>query len=418
MLLKYQRVDVRFLGQPDKDVGAIGDAVRDAMGWPDARTAWLAVAWAKRSGLTILEPAIKHLRSRRKAVRALIGVDQHGATEEALLLTVSLFTEARIYHDTDRYRTFHPKLYVVEGASRARAVVGSGNLTEGGLSTNYETAFQVDLDLTSEGDVAILNQMRDWFDLRWSNPDASRELNASTIARLVADPTITVVPEAFVLPPSAWTPGDAGGQSVFGPAVKGLRLRRTRPAANQPPESDVSDVPSVANAQRAGGAATPSSDAVTSSMRPGLEHVVLAAGLPKDRQGQAGFNARIAHQFFGVYKNGDEVLAEGIDKNGVRYGMRARQLVYSAKSNQNHRMELRDPSGRKRGLDEWPIVLVEKLRAGRFRYLYLYPGDSGYAAMKREIARRGGVGDWRKAETKRVYLTLGEVVRLWPSCPF
>ena len=34
--------------------------------------------------------------------------------------------------------TFHPKLYLFKSDDHAEMVMGSGNLTEGGLYTNYE----------------------------------------------------------------------------------------------------------------------------------------------------------------------------------------------------------------------------------------------------------------------------------------
>jgi hypothetical protein len=101
-----------------------------------------------------------------------------------------------------------------------------------------------------------------------------------------------------------------------------------------------------------------------------------------------------------------------------RHGMRSRRLVFPSGSNKNHRIELRDPEGRHRGTGVWPIILVHKLGPRRFEYLYLHPGDAGYTSMQREIRKRDGVGAWRRPETKRVYLTLGDVKRVWLGCPF
>jgi hypothetical protein len=106
-----------------------------------------------------------------------------------------------------------------------------------------------------------------------------------------------------------------------------------------------------------------------------------------------------------------------VDRTGAGYGMRAHRLVFPSGSNRNHRFELRDPEGRQRGAGVWPVVLVRRLGPNRFRYLYLYPGDRGFAAMRREMQRREGIGAWRRAETKRVLLTFAEVQRAWPGCP-
>ena len=414
-------MDIRILSQPDRNARAIGDSLSEALAWSDVRRGWFAVAWAKRSGLTLIEPAVRRVRAQRHPMRALIGIDQHGGTEEALQLALSMFSEARVYHDTAPFRTFHPKLYVVEGRSRARVIVGSGNLTEGGLETNYELAVETNLDLSATADSAILDDLRGWFDARWNDRLASRRLTRSLITRLIADPTVVVVPEAVVpQPPRQRTAhGTSQAPGVFGPPVRGLRQPHQGP--RQRPASDSSDVVAPAGA-RPQSVTTPTSrrsgqSAPTSSGATATTDLVLVAGLPVDRPGQAGFNRHVVESFFGVSRNGDQILAEAVDLTGAAHGMRPRRLVFPSGSNRNHRLELRDPQGRPRGAGVWPVILVRRLGAGRFRYLYLYPGDRGYAAMRREMQRRGGIGSWRRAETKRVSLPLAEVLRSWPGCP-
>jgi HKD family nuclease len=208
-------VVIRLLTQPDRGARSIGAAVNEALGWSDTDEAWFAVAWAKRSGLTRIEDRVRALRGRRKRIRALIGIDQHGATEEGLRLALDLFTEARVYHDTSPKRTFHPKVYVIEGSARARVVMGSGNLTAGGLYENYEMALSVDLDLNAEDDAGLLSDIRAWWETRWFEPGASVKLTKGTIDRLKADPSVAVVPEDWGPPRGAGSrnPARPAGQS-------------------------------------------------------------------------------------------------------------------------------------------------------------------------------------------------------------
>jgi hypothetical protein len=64
--------------------------------------------------------------------------------------------------------TFHPKLYLFEGA-RSDLVVGSGNLTSGGLFTNYEASLHLDLHTGDPAVMDLLDQVRDL--LRgWTTP--------------------------------------------------------------------------------------------------------------------------------------------------------------------------------------------------------------------------------------------------------
>jgi HKD family nuclease len=406
-------VHVTPLTQPDPSERSIGESVAEALAWPDARAAWFAVAWAKRSGLDVLEQPIRALRRRRRPARALIGVDQHGGTVEALQQALGLFTEARIYHDTALFKTFHPKLYVIEGTARARVVVGSGNLTEGGLSFNYELAVQLDLDLSEQQDVGVLDTYRQWFDRRWTNADAARKLTATLITQLVNDPRVVVVPEASVPPPRQQRRGASTTASVFGPAVRGLRSRTGRRRGR---DSDAADTTTPTAASGGGTRASGPSSAPPAARR-GARDLVLAAGLPNDRPGQAGFNAVVVRDFFGVQNSGDSIWAEAIDRQGNAQLRGDRVLVYPAGSNQNHRIELRDPDGRTRTPGTYPVLLARRLRRGRFRYVYLYPGDAGYAPIKAEMAARDGVGISNLADTKRVYLTLAEAQQVWPGCP-
>jgi hypothetical protein len=52
--------------------------------------------------------------------------------------------------------------------------------------------------------------------------------------------------------------------------------------------------------------------------------------------------------------------------------------------------------------------------------MHLFPGDRGYTTIQRQIARRESVGISEKPETKRVYMTVGELrdlARLSAACP-
>lgn len=393
-------MEVSVLGQPDPRGGSIEEDLRTALRWSDARQAWFAVAWARRSGLARIEKELRAFRKGNRNLRVLIGIDQHGGTIEGLQMARELFTEARIYHDANRnpVRTFHPKLYVVQAPSRARAIVGSGNLTAGGLLTNYELSTRFDLDLEDQRDKETLAALRTWFDARWSQTEATVRLTKASIQALIQDPDVVVVPETWAGPRSRSRSAPREGTTLFAP-VKGLA--KLKGAAKGPPADRID---SLLVDARPDGAPALDDDAI-----------VLAAGLPKDRPGQAGFNRTVAEDFFGVSASGDPITAQALDRGGTVYPPDIRTLIFSD-INQNHRFELPDPEGRGRPPGPFPILLVHRFGKGQFRYLYVLPEDRGFRAMKREIARRDGVGISRSVETKRVYLTIGELRRHWPGC--
>jgi len=184
----------RFVGQPFKDAEQLGAVITDALEDPRHDRAWIATAWGKRSGLSRIAGVVEAFRNRGGHVEAIVGVDEAGATTEGLRLALELFSVVRVFHDPGA-RTFHPKIYAVQGAEHAVAVVGSGNLTRGGLYTNYEGSIVADLNLNDAEDAEFLAGIRAYYDALTQLPDVCRTLDEQLIEELIADPSLVVVSE-------------------------------------------------------------------------------------------------------------------------------------------------------------------------------------------------------------------------------
>jgi hypothetical protein len=122
-------------------------------------------------------------------VRFVVGVDQHGTSREGLqdlLAALEGKGEAWVYHDEESYTTFHPKVYLLSGPGVARLIVGSANLTQGGLYSNDELSLAVDLDLSQAGDSELLDRMGGII-ARWCDPapGTARLLDAGFLQELV-----------------------------------------------------------------------------------------------------------------------------------------------------------------------------------------------------------------------------------------
>lgn len=104
----------------------------------ELRNGVIVVAWARRSGVGLLYTA---LAERLQNVDVVVGMANRGTSAEALALLRSVSRRVFVYHK-HRLQTFHPKVYLFDDGqsppSEAALLVGSSNLTGGGLYQNIE----------------------------------------------------------------------------------------------------------------------------------------------------------------------------------------------------------------------------------------------------------------------------------------
>ncbi len=180
----------RFVGQPlIAHGGWAASLLEDLLADQSFSRLDVAVAWAKRSGLSRLETPIRAFRERGSTASLIVGIDEGGATFQGLELAMELFDPVFVFHDPGRpKRTFHPKVYLFQGERAAVLLVGSNNATAGGLFSNYEATLTCELHLASRGDRELFEAMRSWFDALYSDADVCRPLNAPLLKALMADP--------------------------------------------------------------------------------------------------------------------------------------------------------------------------------------------------------------------------------------
>lgn len=164
---------------------AIGDFLKEALNGVHGNfnTLKAAVAFVKNSGVRYLSDDIRQFLDNGGYCRWVIGIDQYGTSIDGLTIlleTVEGKGEIYIYHDENDYVTFHPKLYLFEGQGTALLIIGSGNLTEGGLYINDEGFAVKILDLSIDSDKEVYSEVNRAFDA-WSNTDLD------TVCRLEPD---------------------------------------------------------------------------------------------------------------------------------------------------------------------------------------------------------------------------------------
>ena len=268
---------------------------------------------------------------------------------------------ARVFWDRVNERLFHPKLctFGYEGGATA-ALVGSGNLTPGGLRDNYE-AFTV------------------------VRSAAGDRLNTASVDAFLLDNGRNLFPvdDPLVL------------------ARAGQNVRAVRRAAGERggEEADIAVVP--ATGAEAG-------------------EVVLVAYAPRSRGGwaQLQLNLDVLAQFFRIpAEAGEALILQQRRLDNTLGPVENRVLVYPAATNQNIRVELAAAHGRAYPAngEGRPIVLFRD-RGGRvFEYIALEPGNDGHPELSTMLdAAPDSIG----RGVNRVVRPLPAVRRVWPGCPW
>lgn len=183
---------IRVLSQP---LGSppIGEVVIDALGSGNWKTFRAVVAFAKESGVRYLaKPLHDFLSKQGNDAFITVGLDLDGTSLEGLQGLWRVLTgraELFVFKEGQGgpARTFHPKVFLFESSSHALAVVGSANLTQGGLFMNHEAAVEVTLDLADATSVAALAAYRAAVDPWQTIGPACRRVDAALIQRLYAE---------------------------------------------------------------------------------------------------------------------------------------------------------------------------------------------------------------------------------------
>ena len=152
--------EIKIINQPL--TGSVGQQLEHLLSRESDRfdTARMAVAFAKKSGVGKIEKALDTFISRGGTITAVIGIDHKGTSHQALELLLDLGVEVYVFHEHGSSRTFHPKLYLLEREGlEGVALVGSNNLTYGGLCGNYELGTRIDHNLEIEDDRSLFQEM-------------------------------------------------------------------------------------------------------------------------------------------------------------------------------------------------------------------------------------------------------------------
>lgn len=237
--------------------------------WSDLQA---AVAYVKMSGVKQIGTALFAFAS-GGTVRMTIGIDQQGSSLEGVqtLWQVLGGGSGVLYvlnnPATNPSPTFHPKLWLFSNATSALLVAGSGNLTGGGLFTNYEFGSVTELDLADGQDRSVFDRTKALLD-DWANA-AHPEVTEVSAASLQSMHTNGEMPSESAIT-SAAAVARAARATIAGVrrgarATSGLFAGRSVHPAPKPPSMPTLPPPPVTPAKPVrlpGGAPVPSATGV------------------------------------------------------------------------------------------------------------------------------------------------------------
>lgn len=153
------------------------------------RRLFILTAWTTYSGLYQLTQAFRKFRLNGGEIFAVTGISLGGTSVEGLKLLYELSDKLCIFHD--KRTLFHLKLYIFQNESTAKVIVGSNNLTHGGLFSNYEIARIITIDLSNDTEAKLFSKFKRVFDFYSTPSKVCRVFDDSLLSSLVRSKLVT-----------------------------------------------------------------------------------------------------------------------------------------------------------------------------------------------------------------------------------
>lgn len=145
----------------------------------------IAVAFAKATPIVKLLPHLDTWRKSGKKTQLIVGLSHKGTSMQALEIALTVFDEVFVCYPGS-ISSFHPKIFLFSGLTKATCFYGSHNLTVGGTETNFEAGIKLDLVLPA--DAALLKDANDSFEsLLPAKCSATKILDRALLKTLIAN---------------------------------------------------------------------------------------------------------------------------------------------------------------------------------------------------------------------------------------
>lgn len=143
----------RFLLQAVNNEDHLAPA-REVFGLAGLQSAVISTAFMTAAGVSLLEGVLQPIAAQ---TRIFVGIRNGVTTVQGIQKALEIGCETFMVDTGTRQRIFHPKLYYARSAAQARLLLGSANLTMGGMRTNIEASVLQDFDTVA--DAAFLGDL-------------------------------------------------------------------------------------------------------------------------------------------------------------------------------------------------------------------------------------------------------------------
>ena len=128
----------------------------------------IAVAFVSTGGISLLEQGLQDCISRNCYIEFILGIDLYVTDSKALQnlyqlskanQNIKLYCYRASNYEDNSEAIYHPKLYIADQTSVVTIIIGSSNLTEGGLRSNVE----FNVLIKSEPDSSIVSKVHEMY---------------------------------------------------------------------------------------------------------------------------------------------------------------------------------------------------------------------------------------------------------------
>lgn len=118
---------------------------------------YFVVSFIRFSGVQMLLESLKE--AEKLGIKGkIITTDYMGITEKKAVETLLSFTNIELKYFPGKFKGFHPKGYIFNYSDKNRVIIGSSNISQGGLKSNIEWNSDLNVDVYSDFSIELMEE--------------------------------------------------------------------------------------------------------------------------------------------------------------------------------------------------------------------------------------------------------------------